>query len=110
MKEYPRWGWALVAPLVFLGCSAASEDGGPDPSGEESVAHSDQALGTQNVTTYHNDISRTGGDQAGTKLAPGNVNSSTLGKPYERTVQGDSHAQPLYLRGRSTAAGVKNLA
>jgi hypothetical protein len=62
-----------------------------------------------NVTTHHNDNSRTGAYLAETRLNPGNVNASTFGKLYERHVEGDVYTQPLYVRGVPTASGARNL-
>ncbi len=49
------------------------------------------------VTTYHNDISRTGANTNETILNPSNVNQSTFGKKYFFAVDGQIYAQPLYL-------------
>jgi hypothetical protein len=62
-----------------------------------------------NVTTHHNDNSRTGANTAETILTPSNVNISTFGKLYERHVEGDVYTQPLYVRGVATAVGTRNL-
>src|SRR5262249_55150633 len=62
-----------------------------------------------NVTTHHNDPQRTGAYLAETVLSPANVNALTFGKLHERVVQGDIYAQPLYVRGVATRAGIKNL-
>jgi hypothetical protein len=62
-----------------------------------------------NVTTNRNDSSRTGAYLAETSLRPANVNTSTFGRLYERAIEGDVMAQPLYLTGVQTASGQKNL-
>jgi hypothetical protein len=62
-----------------------------------------------NVTTHHNDNSRTGAYLAETRLKPSNVNASTFGRLYVRHVEGDVYAQVLYVRGVQTSSGTKNL-
>lgn len=62
-----------------------------------------------NVVTQHNDNSRSGANLGETQLTLANVNARTFGKLYERTVEGDIYAQPLYVRGVATPRGVKNL-
>jgi len=46
---------------------------------------------------------------AETILKPSNVNPSTFGLLYTRTVEGDTVSQPLYVHGVRTASGLKNL-
>ena len=61
-----------------------------------------------NVTTYHNDISRTGANTSETVLAPLNVNSTTFGKLFSHSVDGQVYAQPLYVAGVTLGAGTKH--
>ena len=62
-----------------------------------------------NVTTHRNDTSRSGAYLAETELTPATVASSQFGKLYERIVNGDVYAQPLYVRGVATPSGTRNL-
>jgi hypothetical protein len=61
------------------------------------------------VTTYHNDLSRTGANTAETILTPANVNSTLFGKLFSVPVDGAVYAQPLYLYGVSIAGGTHNV-
>jgi len=54
-------------------------------------------IGQVNVSTYHNDNSRTGQNTAETILTPANVNSTEFGKLFTTTVDAPVYAQPLYL-------------
>jgi uncharacterized protein (TIGR03437 family) len=50
-----------------------------------------------NVTTYRNDLSRSGQNQAETILTPTNVNAASFGKLFARPVDGQVYAQPLFV-------------
>jgi hypothetical protein len=62
-----------------------------------------------NVTTYHNDVARTGQNIQETILTPANVNSSQFGKLFSVPVDGVVYAQPLYLSGVNVAGGTHNV-
>ena len=62
-----------------------------------------------NVTTYHNDISRTGGYTNESILTPSNVNSSQFGKLFNVQVDGYVYAQPLYLSNLFIDGGKHNV-
>ena len=51
------------------------------------------------MTTYHNDIARTGQNLSETILTPGNVSSSSFGKLFVISADGKVDGQPLYLSG-----------
>ncbi len=62
-----------------------------------------------NVTTQHNDNSRTGQNVSETFLAPSNVISKYFGKLFTQSVDGIVVGQPLYLTGVSIAGGTHNV-
>ena len=62
-----------------------------------------------NVTTYHNDTSRTGQNVQETSLTPANVNSTQFGKLFSVVVDGAVYAQPLYLSGVNIGGGTHNV-
>ena len=62
-----------------------------------------------NVTTYHNDNSRTGQNTQETTLTPSNVNSAQFGKLFSVVVDGAVYAQPLYLSAVTIAGGTHNV-
>jgi hypothetical protein len=61
------------------------------------------------VTTYHNDIARTGQNTTETILTQANVNSTTFGLLRNLAVDGLVDAEPLYLSQLSIAGGVHNV-
>ena len=63
----------------------------------ETVTVSASTAGQVPVTTYHNDVKRTGANTRESTLNPSNVNATTFGKKYSFPVDGQVYAQPLYL-------------
>ena len=61
------------------------------------------------VTTYHNDIARTGQNTTETKLTQANVNSTTFGLLHNLAVDGRVDAEPLYLSQPSVAGSAHNV-
>jgi hypothetical protein len=63
-----------------------------------------------NVTTQHNNAARTGANLSEVVLTTTNVNVSQFGKLFERTVDDEIYAQPLYVEGVDIpGVGVRNV-
>jgi hypothetical protein len=62
-----------------------------------------------NVTTQKNDNNRSGLNSSETLLTTGNVNQTSFGKLFEKGVDGDMYAQPLYMQGVSIGGGTHNV-
>ena len=62
-----------------------------------------------NVTTWHNDLARTGANTQETTLTTANVNATNFGKLFAVSVDGQVYAQPLYLSGVSIGGGTHNV-
>jgi hypothetical protein len=61
------------------------------------------------VSTYHNDVLRTGQNTTETALTQANVNSTTFGLLRNLSVDGLVDAEPLYLSQLGIAGGVHNV-
>src|SRR4029077_20120624 len=61
------------------------------------------------VTTYHNDVARTGQNTTETKLTPANVNSTTFGLLRNLAVEGRVDAEPLYLSQLTVGSSAHNV-
>jgi hypothetical protein len=69
-----------------------------------------QLFAQANVTTHHNDAARTGANTSETVLTTTNVNVSQFGKIFERAVDDEIYAQPLYVEGVSVpGVGLRNV-
>lgn len=82
---------ALYLLSCGMGSTPATNPKNPQPSSASGV----------DVTTYHNDIARTGQNLNENILTPSNVNSSNFGKLFVISVDAKVDGQPLYLGGVS---------
>lgn len=81
----------LLGPALYLlSCNGGSTSKTTSPNPPPPTAGID-------VTTYHNDVARTGQNLNENILTPGNVNSSNFGKLFVIPVDGKVDGQPLYL-------------
>src|ERR1700728_3801353 len=62
-----------------------------------------------NVTTWHNDLSRSGVNPQETILTTANVNSTEFGRLFSIPVDGQVYAHPLILSGVSVGGGIHNV-
>lgn len=74
-------------------------------SAQANVAVTDLA----GITTYHNDVARTGQNLHEYALTPTTVSSGQFGKRWTCTVDGAVYAQPLYMANLAIAGGVHNV-
>jgi outer membrane protein assembly factor BamB len=61
------------------------------------------------VTTWHNDLARTGQNLAETKLTPAGLRAGGFEKRCARSVDGQIYAQPLYLPRLKLGAGARDV-
>jgi hypothetical protein len=90
MKSFVRFGHQCLAVFVLFNAALV-------------------AAAQVNVTTFHNDIARTGQNTQETILTPANVNSAQFGKLFTVAVDGAVFAQPLYLSAVNIGGGTHNV-
>jgi hypothetical protein len=61
------------------------------------------------VTTYHNDVARTGQNLQEYALTPTTVSGGTFGKRWSCPLDGAAYAQPLYVANLSIGGGTHNV-
>lgn len=91
---------AASAPSIASGTT-----GSPPNTGSTTVP----VVNVADVTTYHNDIARTGQHLNETALTPVTVNSTSFGKLGFYGVDGLVDAEPLYLASVNIAGGTHNV-
>ena len=100
----------LASLLLAASLAACSHGGGgststppPPPPPPPSSTHTD-------VTTYKNDVARTGQNLTETSLTPANVNATSFGLLRTLGTDGKVDAQPLYLSALSVNGTTHNVA
>ena len=105
----PRWTWikgiavvfSLLTILLIFGCQSATPTTTTMANITALTTTTVNTINTTNsgkidVLTYHYDNLRDGVDSDETTLTPHNVNSTSFGKLFSVSVDGDVYAQPLY--------------
>jgi hypothetical protein len=90
---------SVLASLTVNAVASGGNSPPPPPAGGSTV----------DVTTYHYDNLRTGGNTHETTLTHSNVNASQFGLLGAIPVDGHVDAQPLFLSGVAIAGGTKNV-
>ena len=97
-------GFLVIALAGLCACSG----GHPSQDASSSSASGQSGSGTD-VTTYKNDVGRTGQNLTETTLTTANVNSSSFGLLRMLTVDSSVDAQPLYLSQFSIAGAAHDV-
>src|SRR4051812_25020362 len=99
----------LVLSLFFLSCGGGGNKTNPvafNPGGGNNPPPPPPGVP---VTTYHNNLSRTGLNDQESRLTLSNVNSSQFGKKTSFQVDGQIYAQPLYVPQLHIAGGTHDV-
>ena len=97
---------AAAVAAVLAGCGGGSAPASLRPPSGSSPTPSVPT----DVTTYHDDVARTGANLTESVLTPGNVNSSSFGLLRVLAVDGKVDAQPLYLSHLAIAGAAHDVA
>ena len=97
----------LLTPAAYLLSCGHGSSSNPKTSDPPPAPPSTSGI---DVTTYHNDVARTGQNLSETILTPGNVSSSSFGKLFVISVDGKVDGEPLYLSGMTVPGkGIHNV-
>jgi outer membrane protein assembly factor BamB len=111
MRRVPE-GIARIAALLLVADLTATCGGGTNsatqPTQTSSGGSGTPTQGTD-VTTYKNDVSRSGQNLTESVLTVANVNSTNFGLLRLLSVDGKVDAQPLYLSGQSVQGTLHNV-
>jgi hypothetical protein len=89
----------VIVTFALTGCGGGGSSNLSSPPPPTSSTHT-------NVTTYRDDVTRSGANTTESVLTPTNVNSSSFGLLRLLTVDGKVDAQPLYLSQLSVAGAM----
>lgn len=95
----------LILTAFLMSCSGSNSSGGKGDNGNQPPSPSTTSV----VTTYHNDIARTGQNLNETTLTTKNVNASSFGLLFVIPVDGKVDGQPLYVSNLSISSGTHNV-
>jgi hypothetical protein len=98
---------ATLLSVLLTACGGGSGGSGAPPAAAPSITGVGLTRGTD-VTTYKNDLSRSGQNLSESSLTPTTVTSSNFGLLRMLQVDGRVDAQPLYLSQLSAAGGSFN--
>ena len=93
----------LATLVLFFAACGTSKLEGAGSVGEQRLS-----ADAHHVWTQHYDNERSGATLSETILDTSNVNVSTFGKLFTRSVDDQIYAQPLYLEGLPIAGGTHN--
>jgi hypothetical protein len=99
----PSLALLLAAGIVTVALTGCGGGGGAASSATGSSSSSPTSSTHTDVTTYRDDVARTGASSTESVLTPANVNSSSFGLLRLLSVDGKVDAQPLYLSQLSIA-------
>lgn len=110
-RRRPKWRVSRVLfALLFLlaGCSGSTSQSGNNGNGGSGGTPPPSPNQTD-VTTYHNDLARTGQNLTEMVLTTSNVSSQGFGLLHNLMVDGKVDAEPLYLSHLSIAGATHNV-
>ncbi|MGH8180406.1 MAG: PQQ-binding-like beta-propeller repeat protein [Steroidobacteraceae bacterium] len=104
-------GAVVTAALTDCGGGSAPGTAAPPSSSSSPPPSQPPPSPTSNtdVTTYRDDVARTGANLTESVLTPGNVNSSSFGLLRALSVDGKVDAEPLYLSHLSVAGAAHDV-
>jgi hypothetical protein len=97
VKVFTAFCLALYMALSLANCSGSKSSSSSTTTPPTTPPSSPSPSGGTDVVTYHNDNARTGQNLGETTLTTSNVNSTSFGKLFTISADGQVNAEPLYL-------------